>query len=83
MVQAEDRDKINIQSIEDYENVFKTYYKGLCRYACTWIDNKEDAEEIVQSIFFSNFGKKEKTESLKFQLNLICTKVYTIPLSII
>jgi len=51
MVQAEDRNKINIHSIEDYENVFRTYYNGLCRYAFTWIDNKEDAEEIVQSVF--------------------------------
>jgi RNA polymerase sigma-70 factor, ECF subfamily len=59
MVQAEDRNKINIQSIEDYENVFRTYYNGLCRYASTWIDKREDAEEIVQTVFVKLWEKRE------------------------
>ena len=59
MVQAEDRNEINIHSIEDYENVFRTYYNGLCRYASTWIDNREDAEEIVQTVFVKLWEKRE------------------------
>jgi RNA polymerase sigma-70 factor, ECF subfamily len=60
MYQFEDKQSLNIQTIEDYENVFKTYYQGLCRYASTWIDNKEDAEEIVQNTFVKLWEKREE-----------------------
>lgn len=60
MVQVEDKKSLNIQNIEDYEMVFRLYYQGLCQYASSWIDSKEEAEEIVQNIFVKLWEKREE-----------------------
>jgi RNA polymerase sigma-70 factor (ECF subfamily) len=44
--------------INAYEMLFKTYYKPLCNYAYTFIPDKDEAEEIVQSTFLSVWEKR-------------------------
>ena len=39
--------------------LFKTYYQPLCHYAYTFLQDKEDAEEIVQSTFLLVWEKRE------------------------
>src|SRR5688572_24809476 len=39
--------------------IFKTYYQPLCSYAFTFLHDKEEAEEIVQSTFLSVWEKHE------------------------
>ncbi len=41
---------------------FKTYYQPLCHYAYTFVQDKDEAEEIVQSTFMSFWEKKEGIE---------------------
>lgn len=45
--------------ITHFEMLFKTYYQPLCHYAYTYLQDKEDAEEIVQSTFLSIWEKRE------------------------
>lgn len=47
-----------------FEMIFKSYYQPLCRYAYTFLHDKEDAEEVVQSVFISLW---EKRKSLNIQ----------------
>ena len=42
--------------------LFKTFYQPLCNYAHTFVQDKDEAEEIVQSTFLSVWEKKEITE---------------------
>lgn len=44
--------------------LFKTYYQPLCSYAHTFTQDKDEAEEVVQSTFLSFW---EKRESLNIQ----------------
>jgi len=39
--------------------LFRTYYQPLCKYAYTFLQDKEDAEEIVQSTFLMVWEKRE------------------------
>lgn len=45
-----------------FEMQFKTYYQPLCHYAYTFVQDKDEAEEIVQSTFMSFWEKKEGIE---------------------
>ena len=42
-----------------FEMIFKTYYQPLCNYAFTYLHDKEEAEEIVQTTFLSVWEKRE------------------------
>jgi len=42
--------------------LFKTYYQPLCHYAYSFLQDKEDAEEIVQSTFLLVWEKRETLE---------------------
>jgi len=42
--------------------LFKTYYQPLCNYAYTFVQDRDEAEEIVQSTFLSVWEKKNVTE---------------------
>lgn len=35
----------------EFESVFRLYYKPLCRFAFTFLKDKDDAQEIVQNLF--------------------------------
>lgn len=41
---------------------FRAYYQPLCNYACTFIQDRDEAEEIVQSAFLSVWEKREALE---------------------
>jgi RNA polymerase sigma-70 factor, ECF subfamily len=42
-----------------FEMIFRTYYQPLCNYAYTFLQDKEEAEEIVQTTFLSVWEKKQ------------------------
>jgi RNA polymerase sigma-70 factor (ECF subfamily) len=48
--------------ITAFEMLFKTYYQPLCNYAYTFIQDRDEAEEIVQSTFLSVWEKREGME---------------------
>ncbi|MBL7874168.1 MAG: RNA polymerase sigma-70 factor [Cyclobacteriaceae bacterium] len=41
-----------------FEMIFKTYYQPLCRYAYSFLQDKEEAEEVVQSSFITVWDKR-------------------------
>ena len=45
--------------ITAFEMLFRNYYQPLCNYAYTFLQDKEDAEEIVQSTFLLVWEKRE------------------------
>lgn len=42
--------------------LFRTYYQPLCNYAYTFVQDRVEAEEIVQSTFLSIWEKRETLE---------------------
>ncbi len=52
--------KIKKGDIKAFELLFKQNYKDLCSYAFYYLKNTEDAEEIVQDIFFIIWKKREE-----------------------
>jgi RNA polymerase sigma-70 factor (ECF subfamily) len=45
--------------ITAFEMIFKTYYQPLCNYAYSFVQDRDEAEEIVQSTFLSVWEKRE------------------------
>jgi RNA polymerase sigma-70 factor (family 1) len=45
-----------------FENIFKSYYERLCNYANTFINDIDEAEEMVQSTFIEIWEKHEAIE---------------------
>lgn len=41
-----------------FEMIFKTYYQPLCRYAWSFLSDKAEAEEVVQSAFITVWEKR-------------------------
>ena len=50
---------LTVGDITAFEMLFRTYYQPLCNYAYTFLQDKEDAEEIVQSTFLMVWEKRE------------------------
>ena len=50
---------LTVGDITAFEMLFRTYYQPLCNYAFTFLQDKEDAEEIVQSTFLLVWEKRE------------------------
>ena len=44
--------------ITAFEMIFKTYYQPLCNYAYSFVQDRDEAEEIVQSTFLSVWEKR-------------------------
>lgn len=42
-----------------FEMLFRTYYQPLCHYAYSFLQDREDAEEIVQSTFLMVWEKRD------------------------
>lgn len=42
-----------------FEQVFRSNYAGMCGFAGKYIDDKDEAEEVVQEVFFNYWSKKE------------------------
>lgn len=45
-----------------FEQMFKDYYKALCNYACQYLKDMDEAEEVVQNMFYNLWSKKESIE---------------------
>ena len=45
-----------------FEMLFKTYYRPLCVYAYSFLNDKSEAEEVVQSAFLSIWDKRNSIE---------------------
>jgi len=50
-----------------FEMIFKTFYKPLCTYAYSFLNDKDEAEEVVQATFISVW---EKRQGLEIQTSL-------------
>ncbi|MBL7861231.1 MAG: RNA polymerase sigma-70 factor [Cyclobacteriaceae bacterium] len=42
-----------------FEMIFKTYYQPLCRYAYSFLQDKEEAEEVVQASLITVWEKRQ------------------------
>lgn len=45
--------------IKGFENMFKQYYSDLCYFALKYMESEEDAEEVVQDVFYNLWEKRE------------------------
>ncbi|MBL7930656.1 MAG: RNA polymerase sigma-70 factor [Bacteroidia bacterium] len=45
-----------------FEQVFNTYYQLLCNYACSMLKDIDEAEEVVQNMFFNIWNKRESLQ---------------------
>lgn len=45
-----------------FEYVFRSYYSSLCSYACSVIKDIDEAEEVVQNMFFNIWNKRESLQ---------------------
>jgi RNA polymerase sigma-70 factor (family 1) len=45
-----------------FERVFRTHYARLCAFASTFIDDKDEAEEIVQTMFCRLWEQRESLD---------------------
>ena len=46
--------------IKTFEVVFKSYYEEMCRFAISYIKDKDLAEEIVQDVFYTIWEKRKE-----------------------
>lgn len=53
---------LKTSDIPTFEMLFRTFYQPLCNYAYTFIQDRDEAEEIVQSTFLSVWEKRETLE---------------------
>lgn len=45
-----------------FEAVFRQHYSVLCNYACTYLRDRDEAEEIVQSAFLAFWEKRQSLD---------------------
>ena len=45
-----------------YEQMFKTYYQTLCNYGCSMLKDMDEAEEVVQNVFYNLWQKRESLQ---------------------
>lgn len=60
-------DKLCEGDASAFEMIFKTYYQPLCRYAYSFLQDKEEAEEVVQASLITVW---EKRQSLSIETSL-------------
>jgi len=51
--------KLQAGDISAFEMLFKTYYQPLCNYAYSFVQDRDEAEEIVQATFLSVWEKRD------------------------
>ncbi|MDR1369822.1 MAG: RNA polymerase sigma-70 factor [Dysgonamonadaceae bacterium] len=54
--------KIRVGDIKAFEALFREYYEALCRYGLTFVDTTDEAEEIVQELFYKIWKNREHLE---------------------
>ena len=45
-----------------FEMLFRTYYRPLCQYAYSFLNDRDEAEEVVQAAFINIWDKKAQVE---------------------
>lgn len=55
----------NTDTTAVFETVFKDNFKNLHAYACSILKDSDDAEEMVQNVFYKLWEKKEKIDELQ------------------
>lgn len=48
-----------------FEQVFKEHFKNLHAYACSILKDEDEAEEMVQNVFYKLWEKREKIDELQ------------------
>lgn len=46
-----------------FDHLFRTNYKELCRFAVTFVSDRQVAEDLVQDVFFSVWQKRKAVDS--------------------
>jgi len=54
--------KIQRGDLKEFEKIFREYYSLLCHYAFRFVKNSDQAEDIVQDLFFQLWENREKLE---------------------
>lgn len=54
--------KVKKGDIKSFEIIFKEYFEKLVEYAYIHLKDKDNAEEVVQDLFYQLWNKKEKLE---------------------
>ncbi len=58
---------MNIKNDIDLREIFNLYYSDLCVFACKYVDNFDQAEDIVQNMFI-DFWENRRFENLHLSL---------------
>lgn len=45
-----------------FEMIFKTYYQSLCNYAWSFLNDRDEAEEVAQSVFLTVWEKRTRLD---------------------
>jgi len=45
-----------------YNQLFTRYYGRLCQYAYSWLESREDSEDIIQELFLSLWNGRKRIE---------------------
>ena len=69
--------------VNAFEMFFKTYYQPLCNYAYSFIQDRDEAEEIVQSAFLSVWEKRETLDIKTSLKSYLYTMVRNTSLNVI
>ena len=70
-------------NVNAFEMFFRTYYQPLCNYAYTFIQDKDEAEEIVQSAFLSVWEKRKSLDIRTSLKSYLYTMVRNTSLNVI
>lgn len=74
-------EKIKQNDIDAFEEVFKTYYKPLTRFALQYVNDQDEAENIVQEIMYRFWDKRENLDPQKNLKSYLYTAVKNQALS--
>lgn len=70
-------------SVKDFEIVFRLYYKPLLDYASSILKDRDEAEEIIQELFFKFWKNKESLEITSSLKSYLYRSVYNNCLQLI
>lgn len=56
-------EKINIRKREVFDSCFRRYYQILCYFACHYLQEQEEAEDVVQDVFMKLLDGEEYFDS--------------------
>lgn len=72
----EEKLTLNIQTEASFEALFHSYYEMLTRYAFTFINNSDEAEDIVQQVYINLWENRMKVQVHTSARSLLYKAVY-------